>query len=397
MMDKELKWTEERKRLEDNNSHAANADNTTGSRCTTCSSSSSSNIDVSRIQLEAALNDAEDMRKFNATIRSEHDETLAQLESELTGERTEKTKCMSEIVTLRYRNASLEQEIEDFKDAASNALLQMPVSSSSLSHGSSGSFVDTAKERQIQDLRKKIQQLKERDDEHAQELWETKRLHKRELQDKDDMNADMIRNLKTKHEKILIEKDSACLQEVRTIKQKTEQSYQAREEVHLEQLRDAKKKELEWNEREDELLKQMNAEKLTCSFSELEIDNIIRQKEEDFEKRIETIREEKTVECKEKVSKLRDEIKCLKEEQSESIHDKHIVNKLEAQLKECKKECDKQRRRHKSELAKIQNSMDMQKSKEGRLQSHIQSLEKQITDMVNDYESRLQDAFYDQM
>ena len=87
----------------------------------------------------------------------------------------------------------------------------------------------------------------------------------------------------------------------------------------------------------------------------------------------------------------------MKEEQSESIHDKRIVTKLDAQLKECKKECDKQRRRHKSELVKVQNSMDLQKSKEGRLQSHIQSLEKQITDMVNDYEARLQDAFYDQM
>ena len=62
--------------------------------------------------------------------------------------------------------------------------------------------------------------------------------------------------------------------------------------------------------------------------------------------------------------------------------------------------CDqqqRQRRQHKSEMNKLNNTLELQKSKEGRLQSHIQSLEKQITDMVNDYESRLQDAFYDNM
>ena len=66
-------------------------------------------------------------------------------------------------------------------------------------------------------------------------------------------------------------------------------------------------------------------------------------------------------------------------------------------MRECKKELDRQRRKYKSEMNKFANTVELQKSKEGRLQSHIQSLEKQITDMVNDYESRLQDAFYDDM
>ena len=48
-------------------------------------------------------------------------------------------------------------------------------------------------------------------------------------------------------------------------------------------------------------------------------------------------------------------------------------------------------------MNKLMNTLELQQKKEGRLQSHIQSLEKQIKDMVNDYESRLQDAFYSQM
>ena len=87
----------------------------------------------------------------------------------------------------------------------------------------------------------------------------------------------------------------------------------------------------------------------------------------------------------------------MKEQQHESNDDKLCIHELEMQLKDCKKELDRQRRKHKSEMVKIQNTMEMQKSKEGRLQSHITSLEKQITDMVNEYEGRLQDAFYDNM
>ena len=107
--------------------------------------------------------------------------------------------------------------------------------------------------------------------------------------------------------------------------------------------------------------------------------------------------QEKDEEFKKEVAKLQSEIKRLRKQSKGAAEDKTIVNELETQLLDCKKELDRQRRKQKSEINKLNNSMELQKSKEGRLQSHIRSLEKQITDMVNEYESRLQDAFHDSM
>jgi vacuolar-type H+-ATPase subunit D/Vma8 len=45
-------------------------------------------------------------------------------------------------------------------------------------------------------------------------------------------------------------------------------------------------------------------------------------------------------------------------------------------------------------MNQLNNTLELQKSKQERLQSHIQSLEKQISDMVNDYESKLMSAYY---
>ena len=45
-------------------------------------------------------------------------------------------------------------------------------------------------------------------------------------------------------------------------------------------------------------------------------------------------------------------------------------------------------------MNQLHNSLELQKSKQERLQSHIKSLEKQISDMVNDYESKLMSAYY---
>lgn len=90
------------------------------------------------------------------------------------------------------------------------------------------------------------------------------------------------------------------------------------------------------------------------------------------------------------VELLEDEIQTLQQELE-------MVTKNDdrkSELSECKKELDRQRRKHRSEINQLNNTLEMQKSKQERLQSHIQSLEKQISDMVNDYESQLLNAMY---
>jgi len=455
MKDKELQWNEERRDLE----VEIKSLKLLGSTSSDGSLSRNSKSD-SVLELQAAIKEADDMRKFNAAIRSEHDETIAQLETELTEERSGRTECLSQIVTLQYRIATLEQEIDEYKDEAKNAKLLSSLSTrgssdmetelSKLKKQLRDKIKDAEKQHklvnqtklnlqtkerqllaaqndlddvkqqleasedrvkeleeadndvdstsssseQISTLKKKIKKLQQSDDDNTQKLWEANKLHKRAMQDKEDEYTETIRDLKIKHEKILIEKEDEYLQKIRDTKNKTEQSFEEREASYIKQLRDIKKKEQAWTEREDDLLKQMNAEKLTSSFSELEIDNLMQQKEEDFKKSIQKAIAEKDEEFEQEASKLKEEIDRLKEEQVDANDDKAAVQEVKAQLKECKKELKQQQRKHKSEMAKIQNTMEMQKSKEGRLQSHIQSLEKQITDMVNDYESRLQDAFY---
>ena len=89
---------------------------------------------------------------------------------------------------------------------------------------------------------------------------------------------------------------------------------------------------------------------------------------------------------------MQTEIKRLCIEHREATHDKLVANELRSKLLECTKTLKQLRRTHESEVNKLNNLLELQNAKERRLQSHIQSLEKQITDLVNDYESRLQEA-----
>ena len=250
---------------------------------------------------------------------------------------------------------------------------------------------------QIRDLKKKIHLLQQSDDGHSQKLWEANKLRERALQDKEDECAATLREIKTKHEKILIEKEDSLLEELRESKKKSEQFLRTQEESYHGQMREAKKKEQALIEKEDALLKQVNDEKMKDSFSEMQIESLMRQKDEEFEKGINNLIREKDEEFEKEVTKLQGEIKRMHKERKDVTEDKMILNEMETQLRECKKDLDRQRRKHKSEMNKVNNTKELQKSKEGRLQSHIQSLEKQITDMVNDYETRLQEAFYDNM
>jgi len=322
---------------------------------------------------ETVKNQLQDMKSL---CKSLHKAKL-----EIDNSKNEQQKAGDDLEEMRQKLEASEARVKELEKANEHNELEVD------NHTTSSS-------EQVNTLKKKIKKLQQSDDDNTQKLWEANKLHKRAMQDKDDEYTETIRDLKIKHEKILIEKEDEYLQEIRDAKKKTEQSFEEREASYIKQLRDIKEKEQAWTEREDELLKQMNAEKLSSSFSELEIDNLIQQKEDDYKKNIQKAIAEKDEEFEKEVSKLKEEIERLKEEQVDADDDKAAVQEIKAQLKECKKELKQQQRKHKSEMAKIQNTMEMQKSKEGRLQSHIQSLEKQITDMVNDYESRLQDAFY---
>ena len=65
------------------------------------------------MQLEDANRDAEDLRRYNASMRREHAATLADLEEELEGERSSKTDPLGQIVELQYRIATLEGDLEE--------------------------------------------------------------------------------------------------------------------------------------------------------------------------------------------------------------------------------------------------------------------------------------------
>ena len=73
-------------------------------------------------QLQAALAELDSTKTFSTTMRSEHDETLAQMDMELTNERASKTECLGQIVTLQCRISELEQDMDTVKDDAKTEL-----------------------------------------------------------------------------------------------------------------------------------------------------------------------------------------------------------------------------------------------------------------------------------
>jgi chromosome segregation ATPase len=244
---------------------------------------------------------------------------------------------------------------------------------------------------QISDLQRRVQKLQEKDEDHSQKLLEASWLHERALQEKEEECALLVRTLKKNHEAVLSELEDTHRIELRDVKKKLEESLQANEESYLDQLSDAKKKEQDLMERESALLKQLeDTEERTSSTimkqKNDELETILKQKNDEFEQRISAITVEK--------DELQLEIQRIRKD---SDGTNLVITGLEEQLSNCNKEIDKQRRKHRSEMNKLMNTLELQQKKEGRLQSHIQSLERQIEDMVNDYESRLQDAFYSQM
>jgi hypothetical protein len=266
---------------------------------------------------------------------------------------------------------------------------------------------------QICDLKKKISQLKQNEVVQAQQLREESKLHEHALLDKEDEYNEKIRELENKHELELIQRKDISRAEL-----------QEQEAKYLKQISDLERKQ-------KQLL--LDAD----PYSAREIDKIVKQKDENNEKRIKKIiseadedfnrRAKEMIATKEReyenkvaeledaitalkdiikkkdnefevtVSGLEDEIATLRRKFDAKLFDaeRHEKEQHEKELRECKRELDRQRRNHRSEMNKLNNTLEMQKSKQERLQSHIASLEKQISDMVNDYEEKLMRAYYD--
>ena len=512
LREKEREWAEERSELE-SNIKSSYSDNKNGIQAADsysvastlntqtlfglASNSSMNHGDNAglRMQLETSRNEAEEMRKYNAAIRKEHGETISELERELENERSSKTELLSQIVTLQYRIATLEQELEDAHDDMDNRshmdavevdlfgmksklaetlneaesskkamdsvrmefqekeqvlLDKLQEANSKIRslehkmlletqfHGddeTKGLLLDAQhkaqfledKERtllqqldearrhekmlieqgrsyqkqledakkqqhtiqqmedsyaqQIRDAKKKIQELQEKEDAHQHQLWEAKKQQEYAVHDKEDEHVQKLRVVKKELEKTLLEKEDAHLRQIRELKKSHEKEFRQKEEKYLQQLRESKKQQQALQEREDALLKEIQDAKLKDSFNVAD-QKILEQLEEarEHEARV--------------VAELTAEIEQLKNESEKSGDDRMIADELEQQLMECRKDLERQRRRQKSELNKLNTTLELQKSKESRLQSHIKSMEAQITNMVSDYESRLQESFY---
>mmetsp|Transcript_3519 Transcript_3519/g.5351 ORF Transcript_3519/g.5351 Transcript_3519/m.5351 type:complete len:150 (+) Transcript_3519:2-451(+) len=126
--------------------------------------------------------------------------------------------------------------------------------------------------------------------------------------------------------------------------------------------------------------KKMQNEKMDDSSSEIDMQKMIEEKENAFKAEVAKLTAE--------IDALRLESKCLESELSNES------DLLEAQLLDCKSDLKSQGRKHRSEINKLKNTLEMQRSKEIRLEGHIKALEKQIMTMTADYEDRIQEYLY---
>jgi hypothetical protein len=475
---KELEWDAAREKLEaemkylKKSSSEQNHDGSDSSVFSTLTNISGLDSSVLRMQLESSVKEANELRKFSAAIRKEHNETISDLEDELERERTEKIKSLSKIVSLEYRISTLEEELEVERANKSNGMgkfaseriaeleadLEREISRKSalkqristlekdmektISHKNGGGDIDRmafemhqlkrkleeaervkeiledekrelerketslceqlddalgqldmAKKQyqalsmyqdtgdasdshvqKIRDLKMRIRALEEADHSKLVKLREAEKVSERAIQEKEDECLEKIRQLKIEYEEKLQDKEDSHLKEMRDLKIKQENDFREKEESYLKDLRDAKKREYDLQDKEATLTKAMQEGKMKDSFFDLDVSKMIEEKENAF---------------KEEVVKLTAEIEALRQES-------HVAadNALEAALLECKSELKSQSRKHRSELNKLKNALEMQKSKEARLEGHIMTMEKQIMDMIADYEDRIQQYLY---
>ena len=504
---KEADWREERTKLEAEMKHLRDIVKESGSEGYSITSSllrpnnsfGGDQMDM-KMQLDGVMKDAEEMRKFNSTIRKENGMTIADLESELQKERLSKKALMSEIVTLQYKVTRLESELEERGESGVEVLygrrkyglsgsgsgsmdqstdyhyrqlnearekilqleereeaLQKKLDEALSNKYKFGSTLDEMKEKeqqhreevtkletkvyqlekkgrllesevadlnaikggafssdqershyqQLRSLKNQLADLEEREDGYLKEirelkkqiselesndhgldakLWEAQRSQQWALQEKEDEYNTKIRDIKKEYENTIIDNQNKHLKELRDVKRELHVAFREKEDSYMQQLRDAKRREQALQDREDDLVKQIADGHMKNSLHDLDIDGILTKKDDEFAQLLEESAAEKTA----KIAELTTKVEAL-ELELKNADDTGVLKK---ELAECKKELDKQRRKHKSEMNQLQNTLDLQKSKEARLQSHIKSMESQITGMVSDYESRLEEAYY---
>eukprot|EP00986_Skeletonema_menzelii_P006510 scaffold2478_cov136-Skeletonema_menzelii.AAC.1 len=176
----------------------------------------------------------------------------------------------------------------------------------------------------------------------------------RELQEEDDIKSAKLREVEKSKQRTIQQKEDECLEKIRQLKKEYEEKLQNKDDESFQEMREFKKKTLDGSINDD-------------------VNKMIEEKENAF---------------KAEVAKLTAEIETLRQELSDEGND------LEARLLESKSDLKSQSRKYRSEINKLKNTLEMQKSKEARLDGHIKTLEKQIMDMTADYEERIQEYLY---
>ena len=437
---KELEWNATREKLEAEIKHLKESTEQNGgsdnSIMSTLTNNSGFDSSVLRIQLESSVKEASDLRKFSATLRKEHNETISELEEELEKERAEKSESISKVVTLEYRVSELEEELEGkggngssrriaeleaklSREQSSKAELKQLVSIlekdmeeiKSLRQGSADidrmafelhqtkkKLKEAEKTKELFDAAKKEFEGKERSlrkqldsaqaqleltnihsplspDSHHQKIRALK-MRIQALEEAEDNNLEQLRNAEKLKERAIREKEDECDQKVRQLRKEYEDKLQHKEDSYLQDIREKKRQENEFREKEESYLRDLQA---LQSKEDMSIKQMIEEKENAFH---------------DEVAKLTEEIEILRHESKSASEDMANINELEAKLSECKSELKSQSRKYKAEINKLKNTLEMQKSKEARLEGHIKTMEKQIMDMTADYEDRIQEYLY---
>ena len=172
------------------------------------------------------------------------------------------------------------------------------------------------------------------------------------MQEDDDFKSAKLRETEKTKQRTIQEKEDECVEKIRHLKKEYEEKLQNKEDEYFHETRELKKKMQDGN--------------IDYSSSDFDVNKMIEEKENEF---------------KAEVAKLTAEIETLRQD---------------SQLK-AKSDLKSQRRKYRSEINKLENTLEMQKSKEARLEGHIKTLEKQIMDMTAEYEVKIQEYEYGNM
>eukprot|EP00986_Skeletonema_menzelii_P006507 scaffold2477_cov158-Skeletonema_menzelii.AAC.1 len=213
-----------------------------------------------------------------------------------------------------------------------------------------------------------LHQLKKRLSDKLEEAEKTKELldaAKMDFERKEKNLQEQLDDAQEQWEKIkqstIQQKEDECLEKIRQLKKEYEEKLQHHEDEYFQELCELKKKTLDGSIND-------------TSFA-FDVNKVIEENEKDLEADADRLTAE--------IETLRQELKSSDE-----------GNDLEAKLFEYKSDLKGLRRKYRSEINKLKNTLEMQKSKEARLEGHIKTLEKQIMDMTSDYEERIQEYEY---